>query len=477
MHLNLFGQERFDINKISNRTNKIVKKIEKVNVLMGSAVYYAGVRPKQWDHFVKLKKVATTEELIELTNHKNGVVRCYSFWGLSHKNEIDLFEIVKKHLEDDESISTQFGCIGGQQMVGDFFIQVMTPQYIDLDSDKMSSREIAELDSLLIYQPNNLMSRYIAINRAEPTEKLYPKIRELVLEENNQSALVTLAKYQKEEDIEIIKNNRDESEKPESGYYYTYVAVSEFPRPEFIPLIENNLKNTLDNTHFSTEWRELYKAIASYKNEKAVELLKIPFTQAKHQNIKKYHIDFVYEAIQKYQDSIYNGLYWKIWEEEGQISVKIYKYLLSNNPSKAYELTKKEMLKNYTIKETDFIPNTKNVEFSENINESMLNVLIANDKAFATSVIIEKIESSDVHSLPLYTSKVNNEKVFIAPLLSRLENALNPHVYLNLVRTLMAYEDKEINQKILEIRKTNKNLTEGWGGEALDKLLKENNIN
>ena len=92
---------RFDNNKISKPTKKIVKTIEKVNELMGSAVYYSGIRPEQWDNFVKLKKIATTQELIELTNHKNGVVRCYSFWALSHKKEIDfsLFnraEIIKR---------------------------------------------------------------------------------------------------------------------------------------------------------------------------------------------------------------------------------------------------------------------------------------------------------------------------------------------------------------------------------------------
>lgn len=152
--LNLFGQSNFDKNKISTRTNKIVKKIEKINELMSSAVYYAGTRPKQWDNFEELEKTASKEELLELTNHPNGVVRSYSFWALSHKKDIDLFSIVKNHLQDTELINTQFGCIGGLEMVGDFFINIMTPQYVDLNSDKMNSSELTELDSLLIYQPD-----------------------------------------------------------------------------------------------------------------------------------------------------------------------------------------------------------------------------------------------------------------------------------------------------------------------------------
>ena len=308
------GQTTYNEDAVSKTTKRIVGKIEKVNQLMGSAVHSSGERPKQWDNFEELEQNATKDELTELTNHPNGVVRSYAFWALTHRKNIDLLSIVKNHLNDTELVETQFGCIGGREMVGDFFIQVMTPQYIDLNSEKMNSKELAELDSLLIYQPNKLSARYSAINRAEPTANLYPKIRELVTEENNQSALVTLAKYKKEQDIEIIKNNRSENDKIESGYYHTYVAISEFPRPEFIPLLETNLNKTLDNTHFSTEWRELYRAIASYKNKKSIELLKIPFSKVEHQNIKKYHIDFVYGAIQEFQDPIYNELYWQIWE-------------------------------------------------------------------------------------------------------------------------------------------------------------------
>lgn len=471
-----YAQNNYDETKISNKTKIAVKNIEKVNQLMSSAVGAGGMRPKQWDNFEEFKNIANKEELVELTNHPNGIVRSYSFWALSHKKNVDLFSIVKKHINDDEEISTMFGCIISNDKVGDFFIDVLTREYVDLDSEKMNLTELTELDSLLIYQPNKLSARYSAINRAKPTENLYPKIRELVIEEKNQSALVTLAKYQKEQDIEIIKNNRSENDKIESGYYHTYVAISQFPRPEFIPLLENNLNKTLDNTHFSNEWRELYKAIASYKNNKAVELLNIPFSKVEHQNIKKYHIRFVYGAIQEFQDPIYNELYWKIWEEEGSISPEIYKYLFNENPSKAYELTKKEMIENYQPQKSDFEPSAKEVEFTGGIYETMLNILIINDKDLANKVIAEQIQNSNVHNLSLYTSKVNKQNIFVEPLFERLEDAWNANIFLDLIKTLIDFDNKDINQRILETRKRNKNLIEGWGGKALDKLLLENRI-
>lgn len=471
-----FGQLTYDRNLISNRTNKVVNKIIQINELMDSAVYSIGTRPKQWDNFEELENIATKSELLELTNHPNGVVRCYAFWALSHRTDIDLFPILKNHLNDYELVNTQFGCIGNQEMVGDFYIQMSEPNEYEPESRSITYKEFSELDSLLIYKPNKLISRYRAIARSEPTEKLYPKIKELVVNEKNPSALVKLAKYKNVQDIEIIKNFKEATKDEENGYFYTYIAISEFPRLEFIPLLESNLRKTLDKTHFSGEWRELYKAIASYKNEKALELLEIPFTKVQHQDIKKYHIDFVFDAILEFQDPLYDKLLWKIWEEENQRTLQSYKYLFSLNPSKAYELTKRELIENYQIQKSDFIPNINNIEDSENFYEYMLNVIIANDKQLSDKIIYYQIETANVHNLPIFTSKVNKQNMFVKAIFNRLENADNPHIYLNLVKTLIEFKSSDINNKILELRKRNKSMNENWGSKALDELFKENDI-
>jgi hypothetical protein len=71
---------------------------------------------------------------------------------------------------------------------------------------------------------------------------------------------------------------------------------------------------------------------------------------------------------------------------------------------------------------------------------------------------------------------VDVQKIFVEPLFKRLKNEWNAHVYLNLIETLISYNDNEINQRILKVRKKNNNLTKDWGGKSLDKLLLENNI-
>jgi hypothetical protein len=199
LSLEIFAQTSFGAAKISNDVIEIVKKIEEINVLMGSAVGYSGKRPAQYENFVALKNRATANELVELTNHKNGVVRCYSFWALSYKENVDLFLIIINHISDDEEVKTQFGCIRSKGKVGDFLINVATPEYVDLNSKKLDSSQLKKLDNILIFTPNNLYATFKAIRRAEPSERIYKRIRELAIQEKNQEAVVVLAKYQKEQ--------------------------------------------------------------------------------------------------------------------------------------------------------------------------------------------------------------------------------------------------------------------------------------
>lgn len=465
--LTIYGQSTFDESKISKETNEIVKDIEEINMVMGSAVGYAGVRPDQFDNFMKLKTIASTSELMQLTNHPTPSVRCYSFWALSHDFTANLFPIVLSHIDDFEFVQTQFGCIISGEAVGDFFINIVTPKYTDIHSKKLDSIQFATLDSILIYTPNKLNAKSKAISRAKPTKSLYPRIRELVITDKDQAALVTLAKYKKEQDVEIILKNRTKSKFDEGGYFYTYKAISQFPHSDFMPLLEKNLKKTLDNTHVSNEWKELYKAITSYQNDDAKRLLLIPFTQVKHTDMKKYHMEFIFNAIQEFNDPIYEDLLWKLWIEEGQINSATFDYLVEKNHKKAFELTKVH-LKNINQFGWD----------SNNLIVEMLELTLSQEFEFGLDVIRTNIKEANVHIFPVFSDKAAEikDQSFIEPLFERLETERNPHIYLKAAEALIAYNDANINMRILAASKKNKNLKKDWGGNAFNKLLKEHNI-
>lgn len=135
---------------ISKETNLIVKKIEKINILMGSGVGFAGIKPEQYDNFEALQETASKEELVLLTNHSNAVVRCYSFWALGQYRNVDLFSIVKKHLSDTTTVATEFGCVLSSETTANFYVNLVNPKYENFGVRKLSEEDFNILDSILI---------------------------------------------------------------------------------------------------------------------------------------------------------------------------------------------------------------------------------------------------------------------------------------------------------------------------------------
>jgi len=138
------------IPKVSDETNLIVQKIEKINVVMGSAVGYAGIKPEQYENFEELKKIASKEELLLLTDHSNAVVRCYSFWALGNYKNFDLFSLVKNHINDTAFVKTEFGCMLFTEKVSDFYINLVNPKHKDSEIRQLNEEEFSKLESILI---------------------------------------------------------------------------------------------------------------------------------------------------------------------------------------------------------------------------------------------------------------------------------------------------------------------------------------
>ena len=483
-----YGQQKYNPKPVKASTKIVVGKIKRVNKLMGSAVYRHGMRPKQYDNFEKLKEIASKEELIALTNHPNGVVRCYAFWALSYHKSVDLFPIVLNHIRDEKIVNTQFGCIGDRVMVGDFFIDVVTPRYIDLESTKLDSVQRAKLDSILIYSDSKLKAKSWAIYDAKPTESLYPRIKEIYVKDNNQYALVTLAKYRKTEDIPLILNNKehiiieDEDDKyykyEYDNYFYTYEAIQKFPHNDFVSLLEKKLYESLDKKYLSFEWYGLYEAIAAYKNEKSVELLTVPFTQVQHENIRKYHLKYAHNAIRKHKNEIYDSLLWEFWIEENIISPDIFQYLLEKDSIKVFELTKENFANMDKINSINSFLFSNSRDLIKSIVQTMLDLILKNDYEFGFEMIREYIKKANGLLITNFIEKVIElkDKSFIEPLFERLAKEDNPHVYLKVTEALLSYQDDAINKRILETLKINDNLNKNWGGKKLDELLKKHNV-
>jgi hypothetical protein len=222
----LFGQT------IRPEIGNTVNRIEKDNMLKSLGVGYGGVRTDQWDRYISLKEKATSEELITLTDHNNGVVRCYSFQALATRKDINIFPILIKHLTDTTIITTFQGCIISSQSVGDYFLEVVTPQYIDLEAYKLTDFERHKVDSILIFDKSiRLSAKSEVLRKLKPKHKYYNRVCEIVIEENDNNGLIALSKFQNQQDkdfiIERLNSNKTYIQ------YFGLQAVKYFPDTSF----------------------------------------------------------------------------------------------------------------------------------------------------------------------------------------------------------------------------------------------------
>lgn len=74
-----------------------------------------GILSKQYQLFQRLVQIATPQQLIELTSHKNAVVRLYAFQALRSKEVIIPERTLKQFANDTSIITVMRGCIVLQQ--------------------------------------------------------------------------------------------------------------------------------------------------------------------------------------------------------------------------------------------------------------------------------------------------------------------------------------------------------------------------
>ena len=295
---------------------KIVDYIAEGNSVESSHIGYGGIPSDQYAKYEQLKKVSTVKQLTALTDHKNSAVRCYAFQALASKKADNVFTVLLKHLHDTSSVYTQSGCVGMTYFSGDYFIDVVTPDYIDPDVYKLNQKERQTLDSFLLYDKSIILSaKSSVLEKLKPIPAIYDRIRELVTKDRNESALRTLAKYKKQNDKELIASFFKDDNTQSSALY----AAREFPVDYFYPFVikvfEQEWKQEL---YDYPKWRICYQALAKYPRPETIELFDRTTKskdEIRYETLGKYLL----VAISKYPNKLYDPIKTKIKLSEYQM--------------------------------------------------------------------------------------------------------------------------------------------------------------
>jgi hypothetical protein len=437
----------------------IVEKLVAGNIVAGSAVGYERIKPEQYKLFEKLKEWASTKDLEKLLNHDSPIIQCYAFWALTETIGYDFFPVLMANLGNNKKVKTFFYCIMSTGTVAGFFV--------GLSIDKLTESQKHILDKKILTENYDVFRKSTILGNLELSEKNYEIIRKYVLEFKNDDAIVSLARFQKEEDIDIILS----FEKKPINYFFA--AIENFPHPRFLPILEKYLPIYLADKHYNPpEMRSFYRAIASYKNEKALTMLNSVFTSVKHENIRKYQIEFVSKAVTEYQCPLYDTILFKLWESENQINLEVFNYLLERDFKRSYDMTLHTLQKIYDFHFNHFL------EQDEKLIEKMIDLILEKDRETAIKVIDKNLLEANVSVFEIFTNKssILKEETLIDSLFKVMEIDGNPHIYLAAVNAIFAVNNESLNQKVIETWKKVPHLREGWGGEKFRELLIEKKL-
>ncbi len=442
-----FSQDSPNINKISNKVSEIVSDIAKGNVIDSSGVGIVGTRTEQYDYFSKLVKLATSKELLILTDHPNAAVRGYAFWALSFDHSIDLFPIINKHLNDEERVGYVVGCNANASKVGDFFINIVNPKFSmnptgkGLKVNKFTPEQLHKLDQLLLTTPNNLDAKVYLFSKLKPNPKIYARVRDIVSNEEDPIAAILLAKYKKESDVSIILKAIQKPFDVRVGFGYSIQAIQEFPHPDFFPVLEAALKSKLSSRRDITGWSdELIRTIVSYHNYDAIELLQTIFMLKESDYERKIYLKRIMDSLSYLKNPIYDDMLWKLWREEQLLSQTGFEYLSEKDPEKTFTYAKQ------------YFVNIGN----DSLDNAMIAFLLPIDRKFAIVFIKGNImRTVGSSSATFYADKVaelQDKELAEELLLQQLdeyESADDPQRVLHAAKILLAYKNDVIKQKVL----------------------------
>jgi len=431
--------------KITAETQTIVKGLQKGNTYE-TAFVPERTKSKQLDLYNKLKATATDNELKLLTEHKNGVVRVYAFVALTERNPQEIFEIILKHIDDKEVIN----CYShGFEFVHSVIYKRAVAEFF-VSSQVLTTKERQKLDGILIFSKYHLNYTDYLLRDIEPQEKYYNQIKIHAQASEYKYAVIALARFKRKEDISIIEN------KIKALPYYSIESIEIFPDQYF--------KNVLN--HFNeTESKPygIYSAVAVFQDSFAYKYLYKSIQEpAKNDYYSEQKAKEIYKAIEKYKCNLYNELFFQLWQTDFIINDSIFKYLKTIDQKRSVQIA---------------IQSLKNPDKLDNrtlVIEDLLNFLIEFDSSSAKSIIHFNIDSADVHTLSDFVDKAKyfKDTAIINSLFVRLEQTDNGHIYIPIVKTVLAYNDKVLNNRLLDSIRANKGIKD-WGLKDVIKILDE----
>lgn len=301
----------------SSSLDNVVKKMADYKMFEYKFVGLTADSSLQWARYETLLAKSSESELLHLCDNESPVVRSYAFQGLVEKKSSKIFDVLTKHIHDTGEFDRAIGCMVDPCYVTDFYLeQVGYFPYDSSSSYKVTAQQRNSLDSLMLYGDEiklrmtnynkiRLRSRDYMLENLTHNETYYNRLREIVLA-GVIEALPALAKFQKPNDIQVIKNVYETEGL--IGEDFVFDAIINFPHSNLFDIVEKEVTNDLQHdNYFDGSSYRYYKALIQFKTSRSKELFAQTISKNESDNQERRTKSVKY-LISKSQDKMFVGL-------------------------------------------------------------------------------------------------------------------------------------------------------------------------
>lgn len=423
-----------------------------------------------------LDKKATENELVYLSlNGKNTFIKAISLETLINRKSKKVFDIYDDLI--DSKYELDYCTDYSRSMNFPYFIlQNLTFNRNYTEEEIISNKEIL-VRKILNKNPINIKLLESIQYWIPQNEEFYSPIRKIVIENKSSTLLVTIAKYKKENDVELIKSFGVEA----------LPAIQEFPNKKFIEILERNIK--YDDIEYMFALAKFCTPETAKTVEKAIQL---KIEDLKNEDCENLCLSTIYNVIEMNNCELFYPALEKLWLTNKIISYNILENYKKNNSKREVENFlfiglmqdgEAEIIHKNIYDDTNFL---KDIESGLTWNEEAKLVHVLKElKKYSNEKYLIALEKNIVEiddlGLPSFVKELKDKKslnLIKDSFIEKMKSNKSAYGLFSIMDAIKLLNDKETFNKGFEVIKTRKDefkKFESWE-EELKSFLKENNL-
>lgn len=174
--------------------DSLIEEMASYNKVHTKRIGRCGTKSIQYHRYERMLELATTEELIRLSKHKNNAVKSYVGWALVERDYHKVDELFKEYLKTKKKVKMQRGCIAGEESLAEILYSKYSyhlSRQAQKDSTLISNDlQLFKMDSTILYSKTvDWFLIYRALDNRIYSKEFLPPIKEWAFKRKNLDAI------------------------------------------------------------------------------------------------------------------------------------------------------------------------------------------------------------------------------------------------------------------------------------------------